>query len=292
MFINTEFQLNSATAALQGAIDAYGVEIIGGSATTTSGGINVLLENGVIGETKVNGMDAVSVIGSLINWAGSVQKTRVFNFKGIKMNASATLSINNGSQTNNLSYMLATNCSDISAAAEYQYSYEHMTGTVEDQDDSGIHRDESIAYESGTKISLLIDTNAACSAHNPLIFPLPTLFAELSAKGKIRFNFASIAALTDNEFYFFMTYPDGTTKQLYNLLSNQNANSLGAGTAHTADVSSTWLNGVTPLVGYNEYQSDLDTSGDAGADSVPTFWGVCTKANSLIYLSPSPEAVA
>jgi len=175
----------------------------------------------------------------------------------------------------NLSHKFtAFNSSKTSVGAEYQFFVRTMQGDAVDEPDSGIHRDESTAFPSGTKVSIKATTKATTSKFNPLVIDLPSVFAELSSASTdtIRMYFAVVntVTLTDTNCWAELIYPDGTIKQQYNLASNRNADILAVGTTHTDDSgSSTWKNGGVDLTGYNEYRMDVDTSGDIGSDGVP-----------------------
>jgi len=190
---------------------------------------------------------------------------------------------------------LFTHCAATSAPAEYQYYLEVFEGTVQDQDDAGIHRDETTAYPSGEKVSLKVDTNTNCDQHAPLIFDLPARFAALSSASTdtIRIYFASTTTLNDTNCWAELVYPDGTNQHIYTYLSNRNSDLIASGTEHTDDSgSSTWKDGASDLAGYNEYRMDLDTSGDAGADTVPQVRMHIGVASATVYVDTTIDVVA
>lgn len=191
--------------------------------------------------------------------------------------------------------LLVVNSSATSAAAEYQYFESTWLGTVEDQDDAGIHRVGSTAFaDSSKKVSYTIITTAFCSKQTPLVVEVPMRFAVLSSTStdKIDSRFVSTTTLTDTNFYPVAYYPDGTNKNVWNINSAATSPSgtwigdpLAAGTEHTDDSgSSVWKNGGSDLTTENEYIASNDTVGDAGADSVPTvqyFVGIASTTINL-----------
>ena len=90
-----------------------------------------------------------------------------------------------------------------------------------------------------------------------------------------------------------MSYPDGTNKQLHSYLTTENTQPFATtGTALTTDSGSTWKDGASDLVGYNEYYIDLDTSGDVGADGVPIITLNVGKASTTVYFDTTVDIVA
>lgn len=196
---------------------------------------------------------------------------------------------------------LMTNSSASSDAAEYQFYQRTWAGDVEDQDDSGIHRDESIPYPSGAKVSWEITTNADCSKGRPLIVDLPFRFSELSnaSTDTIRVYFAqpnTQPALTNTNCWAEVYYPDGTTKNLWINGSNRASDILSAGTEHTDDSgSSTWLDGVSALTGHDEYRMDIaldGTDGAAGSDGIPRVRIFITEPSATIFFDTTRDTVA
>lgn len=178
------------------------------------------------------------------------------------------------------------NSAATSAAAEYQFYERGFGGEVEDQDDTGIHRNESTAFPSGTKVSAKATTSTLATQLAPFYFDLITATVDLSAAASdvITIYFASTATLTDTEVWAELIYPDGTNNHVPNFLSNRGTDVLATGTTHTDDSgSSTWKNGVSDLTAHNEYRMTLDTSGDAGADGIPTIRIYVGKASTTVY---------
>jgi len=168
----------------------------------------------------------------------------------------------------------AFNTSATSADSEHQFYVDDWAGVAEDQDDTGIFRNESQAFPDGTQASIKVVTNADASINAPFIFDLPARFIDLTSASSdvVRLFFAVVntETLTDTNVWAELIYPDGTNKQQYNRVSNRNADFLAAGTEHTDDsASSNWRDGGSALTGHNEYRMDLDTTGDAGAIGVP-----------------------
>ncbi|MBL4755861.1 MAG: hypothetical protein JKY52_19985 [Flavobacteriales bacterium] len=188
--------------------------------------------------------------------------------------------------------MVITGSSDNAAHSEYQFTVISNGCTVMDQDDSGVHRNDSTPFNSGTKTSLECITSALCSVINPFWFDFPTLRATLTTTGILRIHLASTDTLTGSDIYFTLTYPDGTTRNVSNFLSTRNSNFLTGGTELTADTGSTWKNGAADLTGYNEYYVDIDTSVDVGSDGIPDITAYITKPSVTVNYCPTISLVA
>jgi len=266
---NTEIKLDDANARIL-SISSKMV-INGGSVTTTSGGINALFES-ANGLTQLNGVNLLAVTGDILQHGGVSADNKVAFMMHKCPIGSGAVFLGQTLLRPGIS-ILATQCSNSSAAAEYQYHYEDFYGVAEDQDDTGIFRAESTAFPSGTQSSLKVTTNSNCEQTTPLSFRPFSRFMELSVAStdtaRIYFVVANTVTLTDTDVWAELIYPDGTSKNVFNYLSNRNTDILAAGTTHTTDSSSDWRDGAGALTGFNEYQMDLDTSGDVGADGVP-----------------------
>ncbi len=191
--------------------------------------------------------------------------------------------------------LVVTHSAATSAAAKHQFHIVGKGGYIDDQDDFGIHRDESTAFPSGTKVSAHCVTNSGASVASPFWFNLPAQPIDLSSASTdtIRIYLASTTALDDLDVWAEVLYSDGTNQHEYNFLSSRNADRLAtSGTALATDSGSTWKNGVSDLAGYNEYYIDLDTSGNAGAECVPIIRIYASIASTVIYFDTSIEAVA
>ena len=191
----------------------------------------------------------------------------------------------------------AFNCANTDAIAEYQFHIEAYGGVVDDQVDTGIHRNETTAFPSGSKISAHIVTDTLASIAEPFWFNLPSMYAELSVAttDTLRIYLASTTALDDTDVWVEVMYKDGTNGQILNRITTQNTDRLtvaSAGTALTTDSGSTWKDGGTDLVGYNEYYIDVDTSVDVGADCVPEIKIFVAKPSIVVYLDPVIDLVA
>ena len=247
---------------------------------------------------KAVGFDLSNITGTIFQGVGSNQTVddRI-DIVMTRCKTAASFSWFNETLQNLNHRLVATNCANTSAAAEYQFYTESWGGYVDDQDDAGIHREETTAFPSGTKTSLYIATDANASLAAPFWFKRPSIYAELSnaSTDTLRFYFASTTALDNTDVWVEISYPDGTNNQVANLLSTRPANRLtdaSAGTALTTDSGSTWLDGVSALVGYNEYYIDVDTSVDVGADCVPDIKIFVAIPSTVIYLDPVPDVVA
>ena len=92
-----------------------------------------------------------------------------------------------------------------------------------------------------------------------------------------------------------MRYPDGTNNHISNRVTTRNTDRLAlasAGTPLTTDSGSTWKDGGSDLVGYNEYYIDIDTSGDVGADAVVMPRIYVAIPDTVIYFDPILDSVA
>jgi len=188
---------------------------------------------------------------------------------------------------------LFTRCSSTSAAAEHQYHLHAFGGDIDD--DSTIRRADDPSFEdSGTDISYKIVTNADANLGAPLWFDFPNKrWSALSAGATdtLRFYLASTSALTDKDIYIEITYPDGTNKQTPNFFSSGpvtvggTLDLMASGTTLTTDSGSDWRDGASALTGHNEYQIDVTTTGDVGADTVANVRLYVTKPSVTIQLA-------
>ena len=281
-----------------GLLGGSKIEIIGGSlAPAFTFLTNTAWVNGG-GVLRATGFDISGITGTVFEGAGGAASTDdMMDIVMTRCKTAASFSWFNETLQNLSHRLVATNCANTSAAAEYQFYTESWGGSVDDQDDSGIHRDETTAFPSGTKTSLHIVTDANAELAAPFWFKRPSIYAELSnpLTDTLRFYLASTTALDDTDIWVELVYPDGTNNQDANVLSTRNAERLtvaSAGTALTTDTGSTWLDGVSALVGYNEYYIDIDTSVDVGADCVPTIEIFTAIPSTVIYIDPVPDLVS
>jgi hypothetical protein len=277
------------------------VTFIGGALAGVSGVNYFLRFGGINGGMKVHatGFDLTNVTGTLLGDVGNSGANDDLidvRFDRCKLNASTPTFANETFSSPNHILKL-TNCSGTSSAAEYQFFQRTWAGDVEDQDDSGIHRDESTAFDGGEKVSFKCTTLSTASLSRPLVFDLPARFAELSAAStdtvRIYFAVVNTVTLTNTNCWAEVIYPDGTTKNLFNVVSNRNSDILATGTTHTDDSSSsTWKNGASDLTGYNEYRMDIDTSGDPGADGVTVIRIYLAEPSVTVYFDTTVDLVA
>jgi hypothetical protein len=274
-----------------------GIRVIGGSVTTTTAGLDDLAR-GSSPMTLFAGVDLTSVTGFILGVTGQFFSDDGFEFVLDRCTLDGSVGFTEESFTKQGHVFKATNCSSSSSAAEYQFFTDSYTGQIEDQDDAGIHRNESTAFaDSAEKVSFKATTNTITSLATPLVFDLPARFMALSSAStdtaRIYFAVANTVTLTDTNCWAELIYPDGTSKNVYNLLSNRNADILATGTTHTDDsASSTWKNGVSDLTAHNEYRMDLDTSGDIGADGVPTVRIYLAEPSVTVYFDTTVDVVA
>ncbi len=269
---------------------------------TETNGITNLFEQGFNsggGTALFEGCDFSVITGTILASIGSnTQADDLINVElhGCKLNASVSAADETfAKESQKISLFNSSSNSD---AAEYQFFQRSFGGDLEDQDDSGIHRDESTAFPSGTKVSVKVTTNSVTAIENPFTFDLPARFAALSSAStdtiRIYFAVSNATTLTDINCWAELVYPDGTNKQTFNYITNRNTNIIDASpTTHTDDSgSSTWLDGVSGLASHNEYRMDLDSSSDAGADSVPIIRIYITEPSVTIYFDTTVDVVA
>ena len=265
--INSELAFDGANATIQMSNGAE-LQMLGGSVTTISAGITNLINGTALGagaSGRFFGVDMQGVTGTIINgMGGNAGDDRIdFILDGCAL-ASGVVIFGESIQALNQK-VIAQRCSSSSSASEYQFYTEEAQAEI--NDDSVIFRNEDEPFtESNQKISYKINTNSNCGLSNPLSFDFPVLrYSKLAtgATDTLRFYITSNTALTDNDIYIEVNYPDGTTKNVFNFLSTRGF-PLATGTTLTTDATSSWTGALSNL-----YQIDVDTSGDAGADCQP-----------------------
>ncbi len=272
------------------------LEMIGGSLSTVTNCLTQAFFSGGGGVIKCYGVDLSSITGTLIKNAGNDafnDHTIDVMLHGCQLDAGVAFTNETFTRPNHR--LSIFNSAATAAVAEYQFHIEGLGGYVDDQADTGIHRDESTAFPSGTKVSAHCVTNSGASVAAPFWFDLPAQPIDLSSASTdtIRIYLTSTTALDDLDVWAEVLYSDGTNQHEYNFLSSRNGNRLAtSGTALATDSGSTWKNGVSDLAGYNEYYIDLDTSGNAGAECVPIIRIYASIASAIIYFDTSIEAVA
>lgn len=290
VFRDSTLRLNSVSTDISfrggAAFYMYGGNVVSGGqliqGNFTNGG----------GTAQFYGVDLSTVTEYLVQTVGSdTQADDIVNlgFYGCRLSASLTGFADEDFMCQN-QRLVVRNCAATSDAAEYQFYERAYGGEVEDQDDAGIHRSESTAFPGGEKVSAKVTTNAHATQMAPFSFDLITANADLSnaSSDVITIYFASTTTLDSHDVWAELHYPDGTNKHTYNYLSNKTVDPFATPSAHTDDSgSSTWKNGVSDLVGYNEYRMTLDTSSDAGADCVPIIRIYCGVASATIYFDTS-----
>jgi len=297
--------LHLDNATLIGAAGSLGLYIQGGAQVVFTGGSVNNLDNLVDGgfgqggaHIQAHGLDISSITGTVFKGVGGYAAgDDLIDILLIRCPTAASFTWLNETLSSQNQRLVAIHCANTSAAAEYQFYTEAWGGYVDEQDDAGIHRDETTAFPSGTKTSLHIVTNANADIYAPFWFQRPSTYAKLSEVGsrKLRFYLASSVVLLDTDIHVVMQYPDGTNEELMNRVSTYGGDALSVaadGAALTTDSGSTWLDGVSALTGYNEYYIDVDTSGDVGADCVPDLVIHTSKPSTVIYLDPVPDVIA
>lgn len=265
-FINSNIVYN-ATSATTGVLITEGKFLMrGGAVQTGSATPSVFIMGSNTGSIEIDciGVDLSAVTTYwLADFGGNINdRTANIRFDKCDKHASAAFVEEQFGVIGQK--LLATNCSDSSTAAEHQIFQRTTAGDVED--DTATYRDQSQAFDGGSKTSFKVVTRANATVSRPLSFELPTQFIELSqaASDTLEIYLTSDTALTDSDIWVELIYPDGTNKNVFNWLSTVNADPLSAGTTLTTDSTSTWTAGKT-----NKYVISVDTTGDAGADGVP-----------------------
>lgn len=277
-----------------GLIDLTGGGVSGGATYLTNGGFTA---GG--GTFLAKGTDLSSVNGVLFQGVGAASTADdaiAIRLDDCPIHASASYL---NEEFENLNQRLeAYGCASTSLAAEYSVHVEAYGGVVDHETDANIHRDETTAYPSGTKTSLKILTNAKASLGAPFWFELSSRFAKLATAStdKLRFYLTSETPLDDTDVWIEVLYADGTSKHIRNFITTRNAERMtvaSAGVALDTDSSSTWKDGASTIAGtFYRYQIDVDTSGDVGADCVPTIRFYAAIPSTTIYLDPVLDVVA
>lgn len=228
----------------------------------------------------------LSPCSSIVNQIGNSPTADTYlNVKLHRCKLNASVNITNETLESYSHTVLVTNSSDNSAAAEYQYYFETYGGLVED--DTSIYRNNSTAYPSGQKISLKCTTIADANTASPFWFDFPTRYSTLSntASDQIRIHILTSATLYNSDVWATVIYPDSVNQQTPNYVSTRHTDIMDAnGTLLTTNVEP-W----TGRTSENRYHIDINTSGDAGADSVPIIRVFVAKASSVIYFCPTVE---
>lgn len=280
-----------------GTVEWFGGVTSGTTAQLFSGGMN----NGG-GTILVKGVDLTAVTGAasflLLNMGNSQAGDDTINVKFSTSQLSTGLIGFVEEEFENQGHnALFTNCGNTTDSnEEFQVFQRNWGGDVEDQDDSGIHRNESLAYPDGTKVSLKFTSRSVCTPQRPIVFDAPTKFSELATAStdtiRIYFTVENGTTLTDQDVWAEVIYPDGTTAEQPNFLTNQHDNPLSTGTTHTTDSGSDWRDGGSALTSFNEYFMDLDTSADVGSNGVPVIRIYVGIASKTIYFDTSFDLVA
>lgn len=212
---------------------------------------------------KIFGSDLSTVTGTL-NGDGGTQTTDDFidiRIDQCQLAAGVTYSVD---FSNYNQQILVTRSSDSNTSSDWQYYKKTFVGEVEAI--NTIYRNEDQVFtRSGERVSYEVTTNANCSAVTPLVFEMPIgTYTLLSANNTLTFYLTSNSALTDQDIYIEVTYSDGTNTFQPNFATSQSTDLFSDGTTLTTDATSTWTGGLT-----NNYQIDVDLSGDAGSDCLP-----------------------
>jgi len=288
-FIGINSHIKNTHASNTGRIYMNGgasMVMIGGSINYVNHLHNNIWNGG--GMMRFYGVDLSTMSGTLFTGVGAGNAEGLINvlFQNCKMHSSMDVFSETiyGPDVN----VILTNSAATSAAAESQYWYSGYGGDAEDIDT--IYRDGSTAFPSGTKISLKCTSTTLATRQVPLSFDMPTRYAELSnpATDTLRIYILSSATLYDSDVWTEVIYPDGINKHVPNYLSNRHGNVLDTNGTELVTNTEAW----TGRTAENRYQIDLDTSDDAGADSVPLIRVYVAKASATIYFCTSIDSIA
>lgn len=260
-------------------------EMIGGSFTGWTDLFNYTTGGNGGATGRFYGVDLSSITGYLVEDGGSnplLTDTTNITFSGCKLNASLT-GFWNETKANLNQRITVANCSSSSSAAEYQYHQGGYGGAVDDE--TSIYRDASTAFPGTQKISLKCVTNTNATKAAPFWFDCPTRYAELSSTSTdlLSIYILSSATLYDSDVWAEVIYPDGTNKQTPNFISTRHADVMDTNGTELGTNTEAW----TGRTAENRYQIDIDTSADAGADSVPIIRLYVAKASATIYFCPT-----
>ena len=281
-FINCELRYEDVNSYIRLA-GGTTLSVIGGSIDSTAKMFSATGGNGGC-HINLTGVDLSSITASGAvfsdfgnNWAG--EDGLILNVSGCKLNATPP-PWNNESFSRTNHRLTVTNSGPDSTAAEYQYLSESAHASAEDE--SGTYRDGSTAFPSGAKTSLKCTSLSTASPSIPFSFDFPTRFAELAtpATDTLRIYLVSSATLYDSDVWAEVSYPDGTTKQLYNFLSTRHTDLLAANGTELTTNTEAWTN---PPATPNYYQIDIDTSTGPGSDCYPIVRVYVAKASATIY---------
>lgn len=272
-----------------GAAGSYGV-IQGGSVVrlddcTVTGITDSLVNSGFGnggGTLICDGCDFSTITGYLVeSVGGSATADDAINvsFRNCRFSGSLT-GYNDEDFTDYGQRITAAGCGS-SAAAEYQF---HVTSYGGEADQSTtFYRDGATAFNSGQKISIKAETNSTSSLGRPFYFDMPGRFCELSdsASDVINIYLLSSASLATNDIWASVVYRDGTNYHAPNKLTLAPL-PLATGSGLTTNTES-WTGRTTE----NRYTLSLDTSADAGSDSVPIVRIYMSLPSTVVYVCPS-----
>ena len=267
-----------------------GSKVVWEGCTTT--GIDTLLSSSIGigggGHFTAIGCDLSSVTGSLwANGGNAADSDDVIQveYRGCKLPATEPAFVTE-TLASQACRLRMSNTSGSAAVAEYQFNETSFGGQV-NQDDA-IYRDGSTAFPSGAKISLACATLTTATKATPFWFDFPTRYAELSnaASDTLRIYLVSSATLYDSDVWAEVSYPDGTTKQLYNFLSTRHTNILDTNGTELTTNTEAWTN---PPATPNYYQIDIPITD--GSDCYPTIRMYVAKPSATIYFCPVVEIV-
>jgi len=171
-----------------------------------------------------------------------------------------------------------------SGANEYQWLY--LTGLGRAEENTGIYRTGSTAFDGTQKVSVKVSTAADASPTHPFAFEFPGRFVTLSSASTdtVTIYFLSATSLDDGDIFFDITYSDGTNTHTPNYVPSVINQFDVFRTAGSLDTNTESWNGYTSQ---NRYEVSLDTSGDPGADGPTIIRCYVTRASTDIYICPT-----
>lgn len=277
--------------------------MIGGGITSTAGGdgnVNSVTRNGFGaggGNATYIGVDFsivdVQLIANIGGNLGSDDQINIF-FDRCILNASVSLCTEDMAAADK--QVMAINSDGVDTAFDCKVFGAQITT------DTAFYRDDSAAFtESGNKASFKVVTSSLASTNKPAAFDFTSQYYTLSdtATDTLRVYVLSSTALTDEDLYFDVVYPDGTTISQPNILTS---------TSLTLGASLPWFNPIASLTATpvaltantdtwagrtteNRYQIDIDTSADAGSDCAPIITMRFGVPSATIYISTDIDGV-
>ena len=294
---------SSVTASGFSVVGGAKLTMMGGGITSTAGGdgnVNSVTRNGFGaggGKATYIGVDFSIVDNELIdNIGGNLGADDFINilFDRCILNASVSLCAEDMAASDK--QVMAINSNGVDSSFDCKVFGAQITT------DLTFYRDDSTAFtQSGDKASFKVVTSSLASINKPASFDFTSQYYTLSdtSTDTLRVYVLSATALTDEDLYFDVVYPDGTTISQPNILTS---------TSLTLGAALPWFNPIASLTSTpvaltantdawtgrtteNRYQIDIDTSVDAGSDCAPIITMRCGVPSATIYISTDIDGV-